>query len=410
MEVWRDVVGYEGVYQVSNFGRVKRIRSSSGAISGRILKQGVNRRGVRNVSLSHESKPKTKTVHRLVALAFLGDPPTERHVVAHNDGNPSNNRLTNLRWATHAENNFDQVEHGTQKGKNRGRKSALTDEQIIAIRADKRSMSDIANEYRLSKSTIGQIKARKTHKHVPPMNSDYFIKSKRYNFTDEQVLNIRIDERSTSELANHYSCSVAAIRAIKAKRSYANVTQNETSQTHNKSILEVKKATNIEVYGDVAHMRLPSGAIVKFDTSMIDFVSQKAWRELKGKRTSYAACRVLDGEGKVLSGLMHRILMDAPDNMVVDHINGDGLDNRKKNLRIVTKSQNAMNSRAHVDNITGLKGSHYDKRKGTYYSRIKVDCKNIYLGTFNTAEEAAQAYADASAKYHGEYGRTHLDD
>jgi len=411
MEVWRDVVGYEGVYKVSNFGRVKRIKPSNGAVSGRVLKPGVNKNFVKNVNLCYKSRPKSHTVHRLVALAFLGEPPTERHVVAHNDGNPSNNRLANLRWATPAENSFDQVKHGTQKGRHHGRKSALTDEQVISIRMDQRTQTEVAKDFGISPGTVGQIRRRETYKYIPEMEGEYESTSRIIRFTDDQIRAIRGDTRKDIEIACEIGCSYMTIWSIKTKRSYANVPDEPEKIEETETVETEKQPLNkIQVVGDVAMIELTQNRTAIFDAEFLPIVEELKWGAMKGKYTSYATARNRLDDGTVKTIFMHRLLTDTPEDMVADHINGDGLDNRLSNLRVVTVAQNNLNSRVRNDSQSGIKGAYYDKRKGTYYSRIKVDGKNIYLGTFNNAEEAAQAYAESSAKYHGEYGRTHLDD
>ena len=100
---------------------------------------------------------------------------------------------------------------------------------------------------------------------------------------------------------------------------------------------------------------------------------------------------------------LHRLIMDAPNGMVVDHINGDPLDNRKCNLRICTQQQNSMNKVKSKSNTTGFKGVHFYKPTGKFVSRIKVDGKNLYLGCFEKAEDAYKAYCDACVKYHQEF-------
>jgi len=408
MEVWRDVVGYEGVYQVSNFGRVKRIKPSNGAVSGKVLKPGVNKNGIKNVNLCYESRPKSYTIHRLVALAFLGDPPTERHVVAHNDGNPSNNRLANLRWATPAENSFDQVKHGTQKGKHHGRKSTLTEEQVIAIRADHRPSSVIGPEYGIHPGTVTQIRRRETYKYIPPREGDYGPQKSYIGFSDDDVRSIRNDDRATSVIAEELGCAGVTIWSIKTKRSYAHVPdEQEKFEELESAELEQEPLNKVQVVGDIAMIELTQNRTAIFDAEFLSVIEKMKWGAMKGKYTSYATARNMFDDGTVKTILMHRLLVNPSEDMVIDHINGDGLDNRLSNLRVVTVSQNNLNSRVRNDSQSGIKGAYYDKRKGTYYSRITVEGKNIYLGTFKTVEEAAQAYAEASAKYHGEYGRIH---
>jgi hypothetical protein len=112
-EEWRDVLGYEGVYHVSNHGQVKRVLQSRGTRPG-LLKPTVHpRNGYRTVMLWNQNRSQRFTVHRLVALAFLGQP-DEGLEVCHRDDNPSNNHVSNLRWDTHSENHLDITRNGNR--------------------------------------------------------------------------------------------------------------------------------------------------------------------------------------------------------------------------------------------------------------------------------------------------------
>ena len=111
IEVWKDIEGYEGLYQVSNLGRVRGLdrmvfnkRGSKTIVNGRILKQKTDRYGYKCVCLSKDSKSKHFAVHRLVAQAFIPNPenkPTVNHINEIKD----DNRVDNLEWMTVAENN-----------------------------------------------------------------------------------------------------------------------------------------------------------------------------------------------------------------------------------------------------------------------------------------------------------------
>ena len=111
-EIWKSVVGYEGIYEVSDLGRVRtsKTKTTYSKIHGvrhwkqRILKPKVCKRGDSRVSLWKDGREKTFLVHRLVAMAFLPNPQNKK-TVNHIDGNPKNNRLENLEWATYEENN-----------------------------------------------------------------------------------------------------------------------------------------------------------------------------------------------------------------------------------------------------------------------------------------------------------------
>jgi hypothetical protein len=139
-EIWKDVLGFEGIYRVSDLGRVKRVNiiKKIGPASfikkeDRILipvfdviKKDFVRLSKRNkvrllVNLSKNGKIYRRNIHRLVLEAFVGSCPAGMET-CHNDGNPLNNRLWNLRWDTHRNNEKDKIKHGTS---NRGEKSHL---------------------------------------------------------------------------------------------------------------------------------------------------------------------------------------------------------------------------------------------------------------------------------------------
>lgn len=105
-EIWKPIPGYPD-YEVSDWGRV---RSYKGLGRPRILKPFINKEGYTIFSLSSPGQPKSIGLHRLLMMAFVGPCP-EGQEVCHNDGNPANNRLDNLRYDTHAENKRDAVLH-----------------------------------------------------------------------------------------------------------------------------------------------------------------------------------------------------------------------------------------------------------------------------------------------------------
>ena len=118
-EEWRDVVGYEGLYQVSNIGRVKSMgwtvagpNGSTCRRQGRIIKQSIKRDGYCQVRLYRDKTHKDWRVHRLVALAFIGEG-GERQYIDHIDGNRTNNAVDNLRWCTPSENTNYAICRGT---------------------------------------------------------------------------------------------------------------------------------------------------------------------------------------------------------------------------------------------------------------------------------------------------------
>lgn len=100
---------------------------------------------------------------------------------------------------------------------------------------------------------------------------------------------------------------------------------------------------------------------------------------------------------------MHHLIIPRVEGLVTDHINGNGLDNRKCNLRLCTPAQNRLNVTAYCNNKSGFKGVFKDKERGGWIARIRKDGKTFYLGRFKTAEDASRAYIKKSKKLHGEF-------
>lgn len=105
---------------------------------------------------------------------------------------------------------------------------------------------------------------------------------------------------------------------------------------------------------------------------------------------------------------MHRFIMNATDSEHVDHKKGNVRDNRKSNLRLCGQHQNRMNRVLNKNSITGYKGVYNSKTIGRFKAGIQVNRKQIHLGTFATAIEAAKAYNEAAVKYFGEFANLNI--
>lgn len=158
-------------------------------------------------------------------------------------------------------------------------------------------------------------------------------------------------------------------------------------------------------------IKLTQGKYALVDNKDFKFVNQWKWYFTisKGDRYGYA---IYSGyckrTGKRPRIAMHRIIMQAKRGQIVDHKNHNGLDNRRSNLRIVTKLQSAWNRRVSKANKScGLKGVSFvrDRNGKPVYciARVTKNNKRTYLGIFPTPQKAYAAYLKASKKLHGEF-------
>lgn len=120
----------------------------------------------------------------------------------------------------------------------------------------------------------------------------------------------------------------------------------------------------------------------------------------------YAVRNIQLGPKKRTVIKMHRAILQLTERAtVVDHIDGDGLNNQRSNLRVCTQGENVKNMRAKSSNKTGFKGVKYLKRIRKYMARITVNYEHIYLGVYHDPITAAQKYNEAATKYFGEFAR-----
>lgn len=134
-----------------------------------------------------------------------------------------------------------------------------------------------------------------------------------------------------------------------------------------------------------------------FDTDDWDLVTSYYWRE--GSNGYIIAC------GNSWRIQLHRLLMGFPDNMVVDHVNGDITDNRKANLRVCTQHDNSMNCKISKNNTSGCTGVVWNKGKKKWTAQICYNYKTYCLGHFNKFDDAVKARKEAEEKYFGKYAK-----
>lgn len=164
---------------------------------------------------------------------------------------------------------------------------------------------------------------------------------------------------------------------------------------------------------------MTQGKVAIVDDADYDLVAGHSWHAFRARSSGggdrwYAACNgVKHGRGNS-TVFMHRVIMGVVHGGPgVDHVSGDGLDNRRSNLRFATQSQNVMNRGMLPNNTTGYKGIWWEKpyrvngkiRKGKWRAAIFCEGVRHRLGRFKTAEEAARAYDRKALELFGEYAR-----
>lgn len=167
VEIWKDIVNYEGFYQVSNMGRVKSFNYMNTGKEKIII--GFNGRGYKRIVLFKNGKHKHMQIHRLVGIAFIPNP-DNKPCINHIDGNKSNNRADNLEWCTPKENIEHAVKNGKFKTGENHQTSKLTEKQILEIRSlyatGYYSHRNLANLYNVDHSQIRNIIIRKHWKNI----------------------------------------------------------------------------------------------------------------------------------------------------------------------------------------------------------------------------------------------------
>ena len=137
---------------------------------------------------------------------------------------------------------------------------------------------------------------------------------------------------------------------------------------------------------------------VQIDDDDYEKIHQYKWNIRKYGRTSYAyACK------NGVRILMHRLIMNAEIGQIIDHIDGNGLNNLKSNLRFCTHKENMWNSRKRKDNKSGHKGVFYNKYSKVYLVQMIINKKNTNLGYFDNYDDAVNRYVTVAKQIHGEF-------
>lgn len=139
------------------------------------------------------------------------------------------------------------------------------------------------------------------------------------------------------------------------------------------------------------------------DDEDFDELNKHKWHATKIGNTFYARRQVYSKTSKKIRILMHREIMNTPPGMETDHIDRNGLNNCRENLRICTKAQNRLNQGPMKNNTSGYKGVSWASWMGKWLVQISINGKQKKMGYFSSKEEANSQYYRLSAEYHGEF-------
>lgn len=152
------------------------------------------------------------------------------------------------------------------------------------------------------------------------------------------------------------------------------------------------------------------GHSVLIDDEDFHFLGDRTWRIWNTRKPYLMASSSIyigreNGKSKTKKYdiFFHKLVMDCPNGLQVDHINGDSLDNRKENLRICTCAQNHFNTTRSKDNTSKFKGVFYEASRKKYRATISIGNKSKLIGRYNTAEEAYEKYCEYGKALRGEF-------
>lgn len=153
---------------------------------------------------------------------------------------------------------------------------------------------------------------------------------------------------------------------------------------------------------------LKHGKVALVDDEDYSLLSCWTWMAYKGYNTWYAKRETPRPERKTIA--MHVHIMKPPKGMRVDHIDGNGLNNQRHNLRVCTNAQNIQNSRKSKANVTGYRGVCWNKEVKKYHAQLTFNYERIHIGYFSDPAEAAHAYDKVAKERFGEFAVLNFPD
>jgi len=342
---------------------------------------------------------KVWSLHRYIMIKLLDNNIDSKIKIDHIDNNPLNNNRNNLRIVTDSENsrNRTKLKNTTSKyiGVCFNKKGNIWQTNIrndnIRIYAFYLNENHAAHQYNLWCNNFNLTTA---NLNIIPEHliSDFILYQKQENFNNlhkniSYTKNNKYRVRINSIYYGMYNTLLEAIIIKKIKL-------KEIENKKNDDILKLPIKRNKDNQAIIEIFNKNKEKIC--ETIVDDDIYYNLMFYSLHKNNKYIQIDKL--------GLLHRYIMNYNGDNYVDHINNNTLDNRKKNLRIVTAKQNNMNSSSRSNSSSKYIGVSYHNRNKKWQASIKIDNKSLYLGNFKNEEGAAKARDKTTKKYFGEYG------
>ena len=153
-------------------------------------------------------------------------------------------------------------------------------------------------------------------------------------------------------------------------------------------------------------IKLTNGGVTLVDDSDYEELNQYKWFAHKERDTAYVLRYQYNGFRQYGRVLMHRQILNPEKSDDVDHVNGDGLDNQRSNIRVCSRQQNLENQRLRSDNTSGFKGVSLCNKNRAWRATVNLNGKQVHVGCYPTKEAAAQAYNHKAIELFGQFARS----
>ena len=325
IEIWKDIAGYEGIYQVSSLGRVRSLdrtlldkNNVEYKVKGKIRKISCTGRGYQDIQLSKEGESKMFLVHRLVAETFL-DNPENLPIVNHIDGNKSNNNIGNLEWVS----NSDNINHAISTGLRK------TSDIETHIKKEGNSGATVKEKVEDILYVFPNMKAKDIAELVGSKPSYVYKIKKRMSMSEEEIRELHRDKNKSRRKKNAQNRKKETTRVVdKTGEVWRKILGYEDSYEVSNYGRVKSLSREIEVHRDgETHVRYFREKLMSLST-----------------RTRYPNVN-LSRDGRPENFLIHRLVAQAfipnPENKpYVNHIDGNTHNNHVSNLEWVTQSEN----------------------------------------------------------------------